>query len=551
MTISDQRLSTRSLAFAACAIGLSTVALVGCGDDSDNPTSQLETPPAPLTVQSASTACASLATAIVPASDIGLPTSGAQVASAELQAATGTLPEYCKVLGQITSTNPGDPPIKFQINLPTQWNVKMLQFGGGGFNGTVVTGLGGVSNAPAQAAVPLALGYVTYGSDGGNQQPTGGFGMNDQALANYGGESVKRMHDLAVALQRKYYGRTPYRSYFQGGSKGGHEALAAAQNYATDFDGVIAYYPANQNQAIVFSWHRAWAAMYRVAGAYVNPAKAAALKAAVLQACDALDGLADGIVSNTAACQQQFDVSALRCPGGTDTGDSCLSDPQIAAMTTAGSPTQFAFPLKNGVTSVGAYPVFQGGDIVGALVDPTGSTGLGTTYYFLINPVITIWDKQDPSSTLENFDYTQYQSRVLYLSNLLDTTNPNIDAFKAKGGKLLLVQGTTDMLVTDTLTNAYYEQLASRYGGELASFTRYYVVPGFGHGGGDFSSRWDSLAALEDWVERGFAPTNQITVDNAAATRGRTRPLCDYPKFPKYSGTGDVNSASSFTCATS
>jgi feruloyl esterase len=461
------------------------------------------------------------------------------------------MPEYCKVLGQIVSTNSSDPPINFELNLPTQWNVKTLEFGGAGFDGTVVTGLGGVANAPPETPVPLARGYATYGSDGGNQQPNGAYGMNEQALANYGGEAVKRTHDVAIALEKQYYGRAPYKSYFQGASKGGHEALAAVQRFGSDFDGSIAYYPANENQAIVFSWYRAWAAMYRVPGAAVNAAKVATLKAAVLQACDSLDGVSDGIVSNTAACQQKFDVSVLRCPGGTDTGDTCLSDPQIAALKTAGSPTQFAFALKNGVSSVGAYPVFQGGDMIGINVDPTGTTGTSNLFYSQITPVITIWDKQDPSSTIDNFDYTQYQARVLHLSDVLDADDPNLDTFKAKGGKLLMVQGTTDMLVTPALTTAYYDQLTSRYDGQLSTFVRYYVVPGFGHGFGDFTSKWDSLSALEDWVERGFAPTNQVTLDNSAATRGRTRPLCEYPAFPKYNGTGDVNSASSFNCSTS
>lgn len=545
----------RTLTGACALIGLTSAALVACGGGGSDgpvaPANQLEAPPAPLVQPSAASACANLGSATVAAADIALPTSGAKVTSAQLKTPTGTLPEYCEVVGQITSTNLSDPPVKFQLNLPTRWNVKTLQFGGGGFDGRVATGVGAVSNAPAETPVPLALGYATYGSDGGNQQPDGKFGMNDQALANYGGEAVKRTHDVAIALQKLYYGRAPYKSYFQGGSKGGHEALAAVQRYASDFDGAIAYYPANQNQAIVFSWYRAWAAMYRAPGGYVNPAKAATLKSAVVKACDALDGVSDGIVSNTAACQQTFEVASLRCVGGADTGDTCLSDAQIAALKTAGSTTQFAFPLANGVTSVGPYPVFQGADIGGTLVDPTGTTGQATTYFFLINPVITIWDKQDPNSTLDNFDYTQYKSRVLALSNLLDATDPNLDAFKAKGGKLLMVQGTTDMLVTPNLTNAYYNQLASRYGSALGNFARYYVVPGFGHGSGDFNSRWDSLSALEAWVERGYAPTNQVAVDAAAATRGRTRPLCEYPAFPKYNGSGDVNGAASFGCSTS
>lgn len=538
----------RSIAAAAATISATTVLLIGCGGGDDDKQT-LEAPPTPLTVASAATACARLATATVSVGDIGLPTSGAAVSSATLQPATATLPEHCKLLGKVTATSPSDPPINFQINLPTQWNVKTLQFGGGGFNGTVVTGLGGVSNASAATPVPLALGYATYGSDSGNQKPNGSFGDNDQALANYGGQSVKRMHDVAVALQKQYYGRAPYKSYFQGGSKGGHEALAAVQRYGADFDGAIAYYPANQNQGIVFSWYRAWAAMYRTTGAYVNLAKAAAVKASVLQACDALDGVADGIVSNTAACQTTYDVAVLRCPGGADTGDTCLSDPQIAALRVAGSATELAFPFANNVTSIGGYPVFQGGDVNGILIDTVGAAGQANLFYSQIKPVITQWDLQDTSATIDNFDYTKYQSRVLYLSNLLDANDPNLDTFKARGGKLLMVQGTTDMLISPTLTNAYYGQLDKRYGSQLAGFTRYYVVPGFGHGFGDFTSNWDALSALEDWAERGYAPSNQVTFDNAAATRGRTRPLCEYPAYPKYSGTGDVNSASSFTCA--
>lgn len=521
------------------------LALSGCGSD-DGPA----TPALPLQVSDAAGRCAALAGSTLPASAIGLPTRGATITEARLQpadAATGQ-PEHCRVLGDILAAEAADPAIKFQLNLPSRWNAKTLQFGGGGFNGTVVSGLGGVTHAAPTAPTPLARGYATFGGDSGHQSLGGTFGTNAQALANYAGESVKRTRDAALALQQAYYGAAPQRVYYQGGSKGGHEGLVAAQRYGTDFDGVIAYYPANQNQAMVLSWYRLWQAAYRAPGGYLTPAKQQLVKTKVLEACDALDGLADGLVSNIRACDRTFSVAPLRCAGGADAGDACLSDAQIDTLRAAATPMQFAFPLAHEVTSIGPYPVFQGGDL-SPWLDATG-TG-NTAYRGFADGVIRFFIVQEASATSENFDYRAWQPRVQEISRLYDATDPDVDAFRAKGAKLLMVQGTTDMLVTHTTTSAYYERLAARYGSALAGFARYYVVPGFAHGAGDFVATWDALSALEAWVERGEAPAHPVTVDAAPATAGRSRPLCEYPAYPRYGGSGDPNSAASFACTNS
>ena len=432
------------------------------------------------------------------------------------------------------------------MNLPSTWNVKTLQFGGGGFNGSVVSGLGRVNAAPASGPTPLAAGYATFGGDSGHQTPGGTFFTNDQAAANYGGESVKRTRDAAVHLQKSYYSASPWKVYYQGGSKGGQEGLTAIQRYANDYDGVIAYYPAAQNQSLVLSWYRMFQAAYRTAGGSLNPAKQALVKAKVMEACDALDGLADGIVSNTTACANTFNIGALRCVGGVDTGDTCLSDPQINTLQSGATPMEFAFPMANGVSGIGAYPVYQGGD-VGVWLDATG-VGTATPYYGFFDGTIKYFFYRSATASSEGFDYRLWQPRVLEMSRLYDASNPNIDAFQARGGKLLMVQGTTDMLVPPSLTNAYYERLVDRYKTNLPAFVRYYIVPGYGHGSGDFNSTWDSLAALEAWVEGGTAPANQVVVDASAATRGRARPLCEFPRFPKYNGSGDPTVAASFSC---
>lgn len=519
--------------------------MAGCGGGGDDASA---TPT--VEISDAATRCAALTATTVPASAFALATSGATVAAGTLVAAdtAAGVGEYCKVTGQINAAQAGDPPIKFQVNLPSRWNSKAVQFGGGGFNGTVVTAVGNVSNAPATAQTPLARGYLAFGSDSGSTGD-GSFGLNAQALANYGGESVKRTRDLAVALASGYYRQAPRRTYYIGGSKGGHEGLVAAQRYGADYDGVVAYYPANQNQAMVHSWDRMWRAAYNNPGAALSLTKTALLRAKVLEACDSLDGVADGIVANVAQCSATFAVNSLRCVGGADTGDTCLSDAQISTLLTAATPMQFAFPLAHGVTSMGPYPVFSGGDVDGILFDASG-TGLGTGYNFFDVPVQKYFVMQDASASTAAFDYRNWQPRVQAISALYDATDPDIDAFKGRGGKLIVVQGTTDMLVTPATTTAYMDRVSARYGDKTRDFTRYFMQPGFGHGNGVFNQRWDSLTALENWVEKGQAPVDPVGVDANSATAGRTRPLCEYPAWPKYKGSGDVNSAASFSCAT-
>ena len=142
-----------------------------------------------------------------------------------------------------------------------------------------------------------------------------------------------------------------------------------------------------------------------------------------------------------------------------------------------------------------------------------------------------------------------WQAKILPIPSVFDASNPNLDAFKAKGGKLILLQGTTDMLVPAPMTTDYFEALGRRYGNELKSFARYYVVPGYGHGNGAFNMSWDSLAALDAWVEGRGAPVAPVAIDANPQSGGRQRPLCEYPGWPRYRGSGDAARAESFECA--
>ena len=182
-------------------------------------------------------ACASLQGMAIPAAAIGLPTGGAVVQTAVAVAAPrkdNPNGDFCKVTGIVKPKNPSSPSLEFEVNLPAAWNRRALQMGGGGYNGTLVTGLAGFTLQPATVDNPLKQGFVTLGSDGGHKSAAGfdgRFAMDDEALANFGKESVKKAHDAAMAVIKKAYGRAPERFYFIGGSQGGHEALDAAARY--------------------------------------------------------------------------------------------------------------------------------------------------------------------------------------------------------------------------------------------------------------------------------------------------------------------------------
>jgi feruloyl esterase len=248
------------------------------------------------------------------------------------------------------------------------------------------------------------------------------------------------------------------------------------------------------------------------------------------------------------ACDRTFRVESLRCPSAAASADTCLSETQIETLKTAASPFRFAFPLAHGIRQIGPYPVLRGADVTGTWLDTTGNRA-ATSYAYLADPVIRYFIEQDPNGSTVNFDYRTYEKRVEQLSLLYDATDPDIDRFAGHGGKLIMVQGTTDMLVAQDATNALYDQMAKRYGGSISRFVRYYVQPGFGHGTGNFDLAWDSLTALDNWASRQTPPSHPVATDATPANGGRTRPLCEYPLWPRYKGHGDIDQAQNYTCA--
>jgi pimeloyl-ACP methyl ester carboxylesterase len=535
-----------------------------------------------ITMAQTASVCDGLNGMPIPAISIGLPTTGGKVTTATLIPPNGLLGaaaigEYCKVLGEIYPVDPTAPNINFQVDLPTSWNHKAMAFGGGGFDGSIPSVAGNVGFGPSDQLVPLGRGYATFASDSGHQAGALGsqdclFGLNDEALRNFTVEAPKKTHDAAVYIINYYYGQKPKKMYFMGGSTGGREALAAIQRWPRDWDGAIALYPAWNDMGALLQGQRIMRAMAEP-GAYPNQAKRKVIYDAAMAVCDELDGVADGIISNQRECNEIFDPDVVRCEGGKDTGDTCLSDAQIEALNIYNTPAYFHFHMASGLQSFPGCNVW-GADLGRTQADAGGyvlqpyvifltlgylQPALPANQYMpYLSPFMDQFMKyavvRDQTGTFDTLSINpehpgHYAHRISDLSKELDTST-DISKFVARGGKLLIAHGLQDVLVSTRASEMYWELLQDRFGSKkVDQFARFYEVPGSGHAfGAAFTPGWDSLTALENWVEKGIAPRNQIVADTTGL-HVRTRPLCEYPTWPKYKGSGDVNSASNFTCS--
>lgn len=554
--------------------------LAGCGSDGD-------AVPAPLVNVDQKVACASLQGQTIPAADIGLATSGATVVAAVDTTdtdASGRSRTYCKVTGNILPVFASASNIRFQVNLPKSWNQRSLQFGGGGTNGSVVTGLNAFSGAPVDVATPLARGYVTFGSDSGHDSAgkppfDTSFALNQEVLMNFAQWQIKKTSDVAKSLTQKMYAQKPKFNYFAGGSQGGHESFDAAQRYGDDYDGVIAHYPAFN---VINMWLGAQGQARAVYGnalgvaspAWMNPAKVANLVTYVRTQCDTLDGVADGLISDVRGCNAKVTIAsvkaALRCANGADTGDTCLSDAQLTAVEKIASPVQYSFAFADGRNNYPRWPILEGGHFLSNHLGKTNTADLakvpfvpdGTAFQLFpakggIQGFITKNMTADPLA----FDPTSWVARILEVSSWTDATSTDLRKFSARGGKLLLTHGTIDDSISPHNTIAYWERLIAANGAaDVEKYARFYLIAGQGHGDGLFRTGHDWLTALENWVELKQAPgalvgKDQNTVAETSATNGRTRPLCLYGSWLKYTGPAtptqaQANDAANFTCTT-
>ena len=505
--------------------------------------------------------CKALRHATLPAAAIGLPTTGAVVTSAGRHDA-GDM-SYCRVMGRIHPVDRAADDIRFELNLPEDWNGKVLQYGGGTFDGYLASadGVGRTAVGLKAEATPLTRGYVTFGSDSGHHRNyfplpdainvlNAKFARNAEMQRNFAGDALKKVHDVAMNLIERRYGRAAKRTYFIGGSTGGREALRVAQRYPADYDGVLAAYAAWDQVELDLQFMRTAQALY-APGGFLGGAQRRLISKTVEKSCDAQDGLRDGIISDPAGCHVA--VESLSCNDGRK-HHGCLSAAQMHTLETFASEQKTSMPLSNGVDSIPGYNALAGmnlGHAVGLLHFPLRNpVFLFNSFGYVIGDDVTRnFLSVGHHFDSRNFDVKtggRWHDELVHQAQEIDSTDANLKPFEAHGGKLILVHGTVDAVIPTNSTVDYYQRLQEKLGARTTEgFARLYLLPGMGHGVGKFDAGFDTIGILDAWADRGVAPKDLVVTDNHS---GRTRPMCEWPAWPKYTGSGDVNSASSFTC---
>ena len=565
------------------SLAVLTLLLAGCGGN--------EPDTLPLQKANAAVACGALVGSSIAASQIAEPTGGAVVTSATYRlavpdtvnadntAVVQATPDFCEVLVDIKPSDPAAPTIKSQVNLPTTWNGKKLQFGGSGFNGSLVRGILPSRNAPPDVAMPLTRGYMTAGTDSGHQ--TGAtdvpfaFALNAEALTNFAYAAYKKTHDVAVHLGLTYYGIRPVKSYYMGGSEGGREGMMMAQRYPNDYDGIVSIDPVMNFTALQTFGNYAGGIVQSKPGGWLG-GKVQLVHDTVKAACDSLDGISDGVVSNYLECRPLAEsaLTAKRCTTGGDEGSTCFSDAQLESLQALYTGYTFSFPLANGMTSYAGFG-YGGEGLVGGgwdrwvvgTVAPTTtnmSNASASRIYQFGNGFVRYFIAQDASFDPLGFDPANFTDRVQFVSSIMDATNPDLSAFFARGGKLILRENLSDSAQSPYTGLNYFDAVTARLGSSVVSNSfRAYVATGLPHtssgiAGGSanapsygIAGSVDLLAPLEAWVEKGVKPADQLNLVNKTAvppySTTSSRPMCRYGSYPHYTGT-DPTSAASYTC---
>ncbi|MCG3160983.1 MAG: Mono(2-hydroxyethyl) terephthalate hydrolase [Acidobacteria bacterium] len=459
------------------------------------------------------------------------------------------LPAFCRVTGVIKPTS--DSEIKFEVWLPAaNWNGKFHGIGNGGFAGSISYGgpAGGLSGA-------LARGYATASTDTGHSGGDASWALgHPEKIVDYGHRAIHEMTEKAKMIIKAFYGDGPKRSYFASCSNGGRQALMEAQRYPNDYDGIIAGAPANAFTHILTGF--AWNMKNTLAdpASYIPAKKLKALEAAALAACDSRDGVKDGVLDDPTKCG--FDPAVLLCKG--EESDECLTEKQVAALKKiyAGprdAKGQLIVPgfTPGGETGPGGWTAWI-----------TGATPASALQFFFSTQAFKNMVYNDPNWDFKSFDLER-DSKLANekLAPALNATDPNLKAFSARGGKLILYHGWNDAALPPVNTINYYQSVVTKLGKRKASNSvRLFMAPGVQHcaGGpgpdnfgqmvtsGQSDPQHDLTLALERWVEQGVAPDQVVATKRAAAQR--TRPLCPYPQVARYKGSGSTDDAANFKC---
>ena len=463
-----------------------------------------------------------------------------------------SLAAFCRVVVQARPSSDSD--IKIEVWLPANgWNGKFQGHGNGGFAGEIdYHGLG----------LSIEQKYATAGTDTGHS--AGGTDASwalghPEKVADFGYRAIHEMTQIAKTVINAFYGSRAQRSYFGACSNGGRQALMEAQRFPADYDGILAGAPANFWTHLLTKALADGQATTLDPASYIPASKLPAIGRAVNAACDAQDGVSDGVLNDPRQCK--FDPAALLCKA--EDSNECLTAPQITALK----------KLYEGPRDAKGVLIFPG-YLPGA---EEGSGGWGT---WITGPapgkslLFAFGGGFFSDMVFEKADWDYKNTKVddglkaaeEKTAKILNATDPNLAVFKARGGKLILYHGWNDAAISALNTINYYNSVESKMGqAETDAFSRLYMVPGLQHcGGGPGANSFGQLGmgardpqhnlelALAEWVEKGVAPSAIVATkfvdDDPSKGVKFTRPLCPYPQMAKYKGAGDTNDAANFAC---
>jgi feruloyl esterase len=463
------------------------------------------------------------------------------------------VPAFCRVQGVIQPST--DSQIQFDVWMPAAgWNGKYLGVGNGGFAGSI-----GYSAMAAAVQNGYAVSSTDTGHTGAATDGEWALGHREKIL-DFGYRAIHETAEKSKKIVQAFYGGNPKHSYFSSCSNGGRQALLEAQRYPADYDGIIAGAPANflTHHLTGFVWNAQ--ALYSNPAAHIPMTKMKTIESAALAACDALDGVEDGVIDDPTKCH--FDPSTLLCKGADS--DQCLTEAQVTALKKLyegprNSKGEQIFPgyLPGGEAGLGGWALWITGSA------PEKSLQFAFAKGFFANMVF-----QNAAWDYHNFTFDRdVKIADDTVARTFNATDPNLKAFKDRGGKLLIYHGWSDAAIAPVNTVNYYKSVVAKMGAKQAGdFVELYMVPGMQHcGGGPGPNSFGAVVstpsdpqhsmslALERWVEEGVAPDQIIATKykndlNPAAGAARTRPLCPYPQVAHYKGTGSTDDAANFTC---
>ncbi|MFC7704180.1 tannase/feruloyl esterase family alpha/beta hydrolase [Plastorhodobacter daqingensis] len=503
----------------------------------------------------ARTACAEMSAA---------PLDGVTITSAAEVDATEAAPAHCEILAQIAPADPEGWPINLRVVLPEDWSGHAVQFGGGGFNGTIPQQAGGRWQTPAAAQDFPFKGHATFSGDSGHSVddlPHGpdidvrraSFALNQEAFERYARRSVNETYGAAMQIIEAHYGTPADLRYFVGFSQGGKEAMVAAQDHPEDYDGILVGDPVANLTGLKIAHLQSSLGFYRNGGAgWVGPELAQLVTDAVYAQCDPQDGLEDGWIADFEGCEP--DLSSLLCAEG-ETGD-CLTEAQLEAVMNVARPVELDFEIANGLTGHAGYPwgntawqgSFAGSRPVPSRPGPS-QDGYDSYVYTLGDGYARFFIAQDPEYDTLGFDPNDpaLRDRIVAVSQILDATNPDLSGLRDRGGRMILYAGGASE-VPPAEVAAYWTRVNETMGADaVTEFARFYIFPSINHGGvgpEGMPNRADLFSVLETWVTEGTAPGDLVNSNDAGTI---TRPLCQYPAWPQYQG-GDESAAESFAC---